>query len=160
MLLSMQTDYALRVLLDIATNWQGAGVATRELAERQHVPRVFLTKIVAQLASNGFLRTQRGKGGGVMLGRKPAQINILEVVEMFEGRLRATACTASEHFCFFGGKCAIRDLWLGGEEKLRGYLAALTLADLMKGDGGSSGDDKSRVAESQRSAPYTEPAAN
>ncbi len=132
MLMSMQTDYALRVLLDIAENWRSSGVATRELADRQHVPRVFLTKIVAQLASNGFLHTQRGKGGGVMLGRNPTQINILDVVEMFEGRLRATACTASETSCVFGSNCAIRDLWMGGEEKLRNYLSALTLADLVE----------------------------
>jgi Rrf2 family protein len=134
MLMSMQTDYALRVLLDIAANWPSAGVATRELAERQHVPRVFLTKIVAQLASNGFLRTQRGKGGGVMLGRNPEQINILDVVEMFEGRLRATTCTASEEACVFGGNCAIRHLWMGGEENLRSYLSATTLADLVERD--------------------------
>jgi len=160
MLMSMQTDYALRVLLDIATNWRDAGVATRQLAERQHVPRVFLTKIVAQLASNGYLRTQRGKGGGVMLGKKPTQINLLEVVEMFEGRLRATACTASEHFCFFGGKCAIRDLWLGGEERLRDYLAGMTLADLVESKQENLDAGSTRMPQSEQSSRHAEPSAN
>ncbi|MBU1707379.1 Rrf2 family transcriptional regulator, partial [bacterium] len=68
MLLSMQSDYALRVLLDIASSHESHGIITRVIAERQHVPRVFLTKIIAQLAARGFLRTQRGKGGGVTLG--------------------------------------------------------------------------------------------
>jgi len=130
MLLSMQTDYAIRVLLDIASNWQEHGVVTRMLAERLHVPRVFLTKIVAQLAGYGFLRTQRGKGGGIMLSRNPAQINLLEVIEVFEGRLRSTSCTSSEDFCCLIKGCAIRGLWTGAENSLRNYLGGFTLADL------------------------------
>lgn len=132
MLLSMQTDYAIRVLLDIAANWQGQGVVTRMLAERLHVPRVFLTKIVAQLAGYGFLRTQRGKGGGIMLSRNPAQINLLEVIEVFEGRLRSTSCTSSEDFCCLIKGCAIRGLWTGAEDNLRNYLGGFTLADLVE----------------------------
>ncbi len=132
MILSMQTDYAIRVLLDIGSNWQGQGVITRTLAERLHVPRVFLTKIVAQLAAYGYLRTQRGKGGGVMLSRNPAQINLLEVIEVFEGRIRSTSCTSSEEFCCLTKGCAIRGLWTGAEDNLRSYLASYTLADLVK----------------------------
>jgi len=132
MLLSMQTDYAIRVLLDIGSNWLGQGVITRTLAERLHVPRVFLTKIVAQLAAYGFLRTQRGKGGGIALSRSPAQINLLEVIEVFEGRIRSTACTSSEDFCCLIKGCAIRGLWTGAEDNLRNYLAGYTLADLVE----------------------------
>ena len=132
MLLSMQTDYAIRVLLDIASNWQEHGVVTRMLAERLHVPRVFLTKIVAQLAGYGFLRTQRGKGGGIMLSRSPAQINLLEVIEVFEGRLRSTSCTSSEDFCCLIKGCAIRGLWTGAEDSMRNYLGGFTLADLVE----------------------------
>jgi Rrf2 family protein len=102
------------------------------LAERLHVPRVFLTKIVAQLAGYGFLRTQRGKGGGIMLSRNPAQINLLEVIEVFEGRLRSTSCTSSEDFCCLIKGCAIRGLWTGAEDSLRNYLGGFTLADLVE----------------------------
>ena len=132
MLLSLQTDYALRVLLDIALNGGPRGMLTRILAERQGVPPVFLTKIIARLSTHGFVRTQRGKGGGVRLGRDSSQINLLKVAELFEGRLRANACTASEDCCGFISGCAIRDLWLGAEDKLRGYLNQFTLADLAR----------------------------
>lgn len=129
MLLSLQSDYALRVLLDVASN-RGNGVVTRQIAERQRVPRVFLTKIVAQLANHGFLRTQRGKGGGIMLAREPSQINILNVIEVFEGRLRANPCTASDDFCEFTNDCSVRHLWFDIEKKLRDHLRGLTLAEL------------------------------
>ena len=132
MLLSMQSDYALRVLLDIASSQETGGIITRVIAERQHVPRVFLTKIIAQLAARGFLRTQRGKGGGVSLGRAPSEINLLEVIEVFEGRLRSNPCTMTDNFCDFSENCAIRQLWFDLEGKMRDHLRGMTLADLME----------------------------
>ncbi len=140
MLLSLQTDYALRALLDIARNGGPRGMLTRHLAARQNVPPVFLTKIVAQLASRGIVHTQRGKGGGVRLGREPSEINLLEVVEVFEGRLRANACTGADDCCDFAENCAIRDLWLNSEEKLRSYIARFTLADLVEASNTSPSD--------------------
>ena len=132
MLLSMQSDYALRVLLDIASSRESRSIITRVIAERKHVPRVFLTKIIAQLAANGFLRTQRGKGGGVSLGRKASEINLLEVVEVFEGQLHSNPCTMTDEFCDFSGDCAIRQLWFDLEGKMRDHLRGMTLADLME----------------------------
>jgi Rrf2 family protein len=132
MLLSMQSDYALRVLLDIASSQETRGIITRVIAERQHVPRVFLTKIIAQLATNGFLRTQRGKGGGVSLGREPSEINILEVVEVFEGQLHSNSCTIADEFCDFSNNCAIRQLWFNLEGTMREHLGKMTLVDLME----------------------------
>lgn len=132
MLLSLQTDYALRVLVDIATNGRSRTMLTRTLATRQHVPPIFLTKIVGKLATRGFVRTQRGKGGGVTLARDPSQINLLEVVEVFEGRLRANRCTASQDSCTFASDCALRELWQGAEGRLRDYLGRFSLADLVK----------------------------
>ena len=131
MLLSMQSDYALRVLLDIASSQESHGIITRVIAERQHVPRVFLTKIIAQLATRGFLQTQRGKGGGVSLGREPSEINLLEVIEVFEGRLRSNPCTMTDEFCDFSEDCAIRQLWFELEGTMREHLGKMTLADLV-----------------------------
>jgi Rrf2 family protein len=143
MLLSMQSDYALRVLVDIASAQDDGGVITRVVAERQHVPRVFLTKIIAQLAARGFLRTQRGKGGGVSLGRNPSEINLLEVVEVFEGRLRSNPCTMTDDFCDFSSDCAIRQLWIDLEGTMRNHLGKMSLQDLI----GMGNDLKTRHEE-------------
>lgn len=132
MLVSLQADYALRVLVDVA-NHQGRGraVVTREIAERQRVPRVFLTKIVAQLASHGMLRTQRGKGGGVMLGKKPEDIRLLDVIETFEGSLQFNQCAHDLNCCSLSQGCSIRAFWRHAETHLKDFFRARTLADLL-----------------------------
>src|SRR3989304_1743048 len=123
MLVSLQADYALRVLLDVAVNQsRGKAVVTREIAERQHVPRVFLTKIVAQLANRGMLHTQRGKGGGVTLGQAPNQINLLDVIETFEGSLMFNQCTADPGYCLKSDGCTIRGFWKAAEVHLKGFF--------------------------------------
>jgi Rrf2 family iron-sulfur cluster assembly transcriptional regulator len=132
MLVSLQADYALRVLVDVASHQsRGRAVVTREIADRQRVPRVFLTKIVAQLASHGMLRTQRGKGGGVMLGRNPDDIILLDVIETFEGSLQFNQCAHDPVCCGLADGCAIRGFWTRAEGHLKQFFRQLTLTDLM-----------------------------
>ena len=133
MLVSMQADYALRVLVDVAMN-QGMGqpVVTREIAERQHIPRVFLTKIVAQLAGQGMLHTQRGKGGGVTLNVPPENINILAVIEAFEGHLMFNQCVADPTYCSLSHSCTVRVLWEEAEQHLTRFFGGLTLGDILE----------------------------
>jgi Rrf2 family transcriptional regulator, iron-sulfur cluster assembly transcription factor len=133
MLVSLQADYALRVLLDVALHEKhDVTVVTREIAERQRVPRVFLTKIVAQLANHGMLHTQRGKGGGVSLGRKADEIHVLDVVEAFEGSLMFNQCSSDQSCCSRSHGCAIRDLWLDAESSLKEFFRTRTLAQLVE----------------------------
>ena len=133
MLVSLQADYALRVLLDVAVNQgHGGAVVTREIAERQHVPRVFLTKIVAQLANRGMLHTQRGKGGGVTLGMTPDKINLLDVIEAFEGSLMFNQCTADPSYCMRSDGCTIRGFWKAAEVHLRDFFRSKNVADLLE----------------------------
>ncbi len=132
MLVSMQADYALRVLVDVAMN-QGAGpVITREISERQNIPRVFLTKIVAQLANRGMLRTQRGKGGGVFLGCQPEDINVLNVIELFEGHLQFNQCVADPAYCRMSCTCSVRVIWQDAEEHVANFFRALSLAEIVR----------------------------
>jgi Rrf2 family transcriptional regulator, iron-sulfur cluster assembly transcription factor len=132
MLVSLQADYALRVLVDVAQHQaRGVAVVTREIAERQRVPRVFLTKIVAQLASHGMLRTQRGKGGGVMLGKTPENINLLDVIETFEGSLQFNQCAHDAKCCGLSEGCAIRGFWRTAETHLKDFFHTRTLSDLL-----------------------------
>jgi Rrf2 family transcriptional regulator, iron-sulfur cluster assembly transcription factor len=132
MLVSLQADYALRVLLDVALHEKNAAVVvTREIAERQKVPRVFLTKIVAQLANHGMLHTQRGKGGGISLGRKAEEINVLDVIEAFEGSLMFNQCSSDESCCSRACGCAIRDLWRDAESNLKEFFRTRTLARIV-----------------------------
>lgn len=132
MLISLQADYALRMLMFVARGHsEGKTFVTRDIAEQQRIPRVFLTKIVAYLSSEGLLETHRGKGGGIALGRKPEEINMLEIIEAFEGSLAFNECTSDPAACALSQECVVRHVWGEAEDHLRSFFKGKTLADLL-----------------------------
>ena len=77
MRLALQTDYALRTLLYLAT---GSGRATvAEVAEFYGISAHHLGKVVQQLGRLGLVRNVRGPGGGIDLARPAASITVGEV---------------------------------------------------------------------------------
>lgn len=79
MQLTSYTDYALRVLIYLAKNPEQK-VTIGELAEFFKISRNHLVKVVHNLSINGFVRSIRGKGGGLYLAKPAKQINIGDVV--------------------------------------------------------------------------------
>ena len=58
-----------------------------ELARRRDIPVQFLEQLFAVLRRGGILKSQRGVKGGYSFAKDPAQVTILEVVELLDGPL-------------------------------------------------------------------------
>lgn len=73
MLLTFYTDYSMRVLMYLAVNRHRL-VNISEIADRFAISRNHLVKVVHNLARGGFIKSYRGKGGGIELaGNRPTQ---------------------------------------------------------------------------------------
>ncbi len=86
MKLSVKSDYAARAVLGLARHFP-AGVAMRveHLAAQQNVPPNYLVQILIELKAQGIARSIRGKEGGYLLGRPPAQITLADVLRAVHG---------------------------------------------------------------------------
>src|SRR4028119_882040 len=62
-----------------------------ELARRREIPVQFLEQLFAVLRRAGLLPSQRGVKGGYSFARPPAEITVLELVELLDGQLGAGA---------------------------------------------------------------------
>jgi Rrf2 family protein len=94
--LTRQADYALRLVLETARHPR---ISARELAARQELSPSFVGKIVSTLARAGILETHRGASGGVELGRDPATIRVLDVIEAVQGPIRLNRCVRTPPNC-------------------------------------------------------------
>jgi Rrf2 family nitric oxide-sensitive transcriptional repressor len=95
--LTLYTDYTLRVMMYLAVKHSGQEVATIDaMATAYDIPRSHLTKIVNELARNGFIETTRGRAGGARLARLPEQISIGSLVRMAEKDFAVVQCHAPE----------------------------------------------------------------
>lgn len=101
MRLTSFTDFALRTLMRLAADPDRA-FTTEEIAQTYGISRNHLTKVVRELAEGGFIRTQRGAGGGIRLARPAADIMLGTVVRRMEAPQPLVECFRQD-----GGECVM-----------------------------------------------------
>lgn len=86
MKLSVKSDYAARAVLGLARHYSG-GVALRveDLAAEQGIPSNYLVQILIELKAQGIARSLRGKEGGYLLAKPPAEISLGDVLRAVHG---------------------------------------------------------------------------
>lgn len=132
MQLTYYTDYSLRVLMYLAIRHERV-VNISEIAERYGISRNHLVKVVHNLARGGFIKSYRGKGGGIELARDPDQINVGEVVRYTEGPLKPVECFDVErNRCVITNICGLADVVAEACHNFFATLDRYTLADLLK----------------------------
>lgn len=132
MRLTLHTDYALRVLMQVGLN-EGNLVRISEVADSFGISRNHLTKIVHQLGTRGYLETLQGRRGGIRLARPPSEIVIGDVVRDFEEDFDLVDCFNRDRCqCRIQPACVLKGTL---DEALAAFFEVLdetTLADLMK----------------------------
>ncbi|KAB2927298.1 MAG: Rrf2 family transcriptional regulator [Dechloromonas sp.] len=134
MRLSSFSDYSLRVLMYLGVH--GERLATiGEIAGAYDISLNHLTKVVNLLGRLGHIETVRGKGGGIRLGRAPAEIRLGEVIRQTENDFALVECFATGSQCQIHAACRLPPIL---DEALAAMFAVLdryTLADLLLGPG-------------------------
>jgi Rrf2 family protein len=87
MRLSLQAQYAICGIFDLAYHGDGGPVQVRVIGERQHIPARYLEQIFQRLRRAKLVRGKRGPGGGYTLARPPREITLRDVIEAVEGPL-------------------------------------------------------------------------
>ena len=129
MYLTQHTDYGLRVLIYTAVNNDSlVNIAT--IAEVYGISKSHLMKVVTALVKGGFLRSVRGKGGGLRLAVEPNEINIGEVVRHLEP-MQLVECMGSNNNCLITPSCRLAGIVCGAVKNFLGYLDGFTLQDLI-----------------------------
>lgn len=85
--ITSKSPYALKALTELGRIGGAGPVSIGELARRRDVPVQFLEQLFATLRRSGVLKSQRGVKGGYSFARPPAEITVLEIVELLDGPL-------------------------------------------------------------------------
>ncbi len=129
MRLTQKTDYALRLLMHLAVD--SAVVSVPDVASRYGVSENHMMKVAQALASEGWLQTQRGRGGGVRLAVEPQTVRIGDVVRCCGPDFRLVECfdTAANE-CVITSACALQGTLQQALQLFLDHLDTVTLADL------------------------------
>jgi len=125
------TDYSLRTLIYLGAQ-QSMLATISEVAEKYGISKSHLTKVVHQLANRGYIKTMRGKGGGMRLARLPQLINIGDVVRDMEENINLVECfNAKNQICPLLPACILKSVLLEARKNFFDTLDRYTLADLL-----------------------------
>ncbi len=120
------SDYAARILLYLAMHPPETCITAREVARQKLIPPGLARSLLTRLAGAGLLVSRRGKGGGFYLGRSPAEISLLEVVEAIEGPVVLNICTEEPLECPLMPQCPVHEAWVDARQRLREHLGRIT----------------------------------
>lgn len=132
---SKKSDYALRALFTLVEHQGGKPIPIRELARRNEIPRRFLEQIMIEMRQQGWVKSVAGKLGGYLLGRKPEQITMGEVVRHFDGYLAPLACVSATRYerCSQEPVCRFRRVMLEARNSVAKLMEEATLARVLQG---------------------------
>ncbi len=144
-----ETDYAIRTVLCLVQDGteKTVPVSTAELAARAGVPYRFLRKIVSKLVAAGFVRSRRGKGGGLQLACDPNELSLLHILELMDpDAVNLNRCmTDTPPVCRRSAYCGIRQALFGVQQNLCRDLASVTLEQIARLDQGAEQQDSART---------------
>ena len=131
MQLTLYTDYSLRVLIYLGSNPQRMATIT-DIARSYGISRNHLVKVVHNLATQSFIHTSRGRGGGIVLARSPTEINIGDVVRHTEVNFHLVECFDHEHnTCPIAAACFLKGALYEAQRAFVAVLDRYTLADVV-----------------------------
>ncbi len=130
MRLTRAGEYAVRCMIYLAHKGKGVLVSKQEIAGHADIPTHFLAKIAQDLARAHLITIKQGSKGGYSLLKDPADISLLEVVEVMIGEIYLNDCVGRPGDCKLSRNCSVHKVWEIARTQLRETLAGVSLAQL------------------------------
>lgn len=132
MRLNLQSDYALRLLMHLATR-EGERITIGEVAGRFHISQNHLMKVAHHLGRLGFIETTRGRSGGLRLARRAEEISVGDVVRGMEADFAVVDCfEGGSGSCLISSACRLKGVLHDALDAFLGVLDGCTIADLTR----------------------------
>ena len=127
--ISKMTDYGVLLMAHLARAPERVYNAS-ELAGQLRMTIPTVSKLLKLLARGGLLASYRGTKGGYRLARPPQDITLIEIIDVMEGHLGLTECTAVEGACVQEACCSLRGNWNWISQSVRHALRGINLLQM------------------------------
>lgn len=127
MQLTKHTDYAFRVLIYLV-GMEEDKTTIQHITTTFNISKTHLMKVVNALANKGWIKTTRGKNGGISLGLPASEINLRDVLVYMEKTLDPINCDTP--MCHIRGACQLKPLLVQAQSLYLEHLAQFSLEDL------------------------------
>jgi Rrf2 family transcriptional regulator, iron-sulfur cluster assembly transcription factor len=127
--LSLTVGHAIR-LLRCLDEPGGQRIQVESVAEYTGISKAYLSKIVHRLGRKGFVDSQRGHHGGVVLARPLRSITLGDISVAVDGTERRTRCLLGLEGCTEETPCVLHAYWQKTRQEVFDQLGQVTLEDM------------------------------
>ena len=128
-----ETEYALRALVYIqAENKKGRLAGIAEIAREIDAPLYFTAKILQRLARQGFVSSQKGRGGGFFFDPEKPAVPIRDVIIAIEGDEIFKGCGFGLKFCDENNPCPLHNRYAPVRNSLNRLMSGETIQSLAR----------------------------
>ena len=136
-MLSKKTKYAINALVYLVKHNKKRVVPISQIAKSENISRKFLEAILLDLKNARILNSKQGKYGGYYLNKMPEEINIAEIMRLFDGQLALIPCVSENFYepceeCKDESTCGIRDIFAEVRHEMVQRLQNTTLATIIE----------------------------
>jgi Rrf2 family protein len=129
--LRRNTDYALRIMVDLANRFNGEFISARQLAEDGNFSYQLGCKILQKLHKANLVKSDMGPKGGFALSKEPLRITLMEIITALQGGVRLNRCLLGGKGCEFEPECEIHTKLTCLQMYIDGYLGGITLQEIL-----------------------------
>ena len=132
-LVRRNTDYAVRLMVNLARNYRNGPVSTRTAAAEEDVPYQLACKLMQKMHNSKLLDSSMGPKGGFNLSRDPSKISLLELIETIQGPITVNKCLSRDDGCPRQQSCPVTGKLATIQEYICAYLGGITLDQFVSG---------------------------
>lgn len=132
MRISTKGRYALRIMIDLATNIGQGPIRVKDIASRQDISEKYLEQIIAMFNKAGYVKSIRGAQGGYLLTKEPREYTVGMILRLAEGSIAPVSCVdGASEVCNRKDACVSAMLWEKINNAVNEVVDNTTLQDLM-----------------------------
>ena len=114
-MISKKTKYAISAVVYLAGLEHRNPVLISEISKERKIPQKFLEAILLDLRRAGILSSKKGKGGGYYLLKNAEDINLAEILRLFDGPIALLPCVSLNYYekcedCVDESSCSVHPL--------------------------------------------------
>ncbi|MBI1931289.1 MAG: Rrf2 family transcriptional regulator [Ignavibacteriales bacterium] len=112
MIFNKSTEYSVKILIYMNEVKGYKYLSAGDISSAIKIPKEYLSKILQRLTHRGFVYSKRGKGGGFKLLKSNNEIELKELINLFDNEKFYTKCLIGLSDDCNQCKCSVHNNWV------------------------------------------------
>lgn len=122
MRITSKSDYALKLLVDLAEHYESGYISLTDISKRMNISKKYLEQIVPMLSKSGLILANRGNKGGYMLNVPPQRCTLGDILTATEGSIFSLSASDDD----------LQFVWKEVGEAIEKIIGGITLEDIVE----------------------------